>query len=147
MVFVNSKELMGRLRVAYPFDESGYFFDGKCGSLPSVQLSQRVGIERIIRVTLRFALRVEATRLVGFTDHLAGWRAVPNSRKFAGVEVVTSEFKSFAHQHVYFRNPRNYADNYYFSDTALSWFAVFCHEGDWHLFSRHRRALSDLSLA
>ena len=146
MKYLSKNSLSRRLNAELPFDRDGYFYDGACAELRSVSLSSRVGLGRLIRVTARYARQVDSESLIGFTDQLAGWRGVPRVRKHSPVEISVGELESFIRRHVHFRDPKDYADNYYFADEGLNWFAVFCHEGDWHLFSRQRSSLSKLSL-
>ena len=146
MRFLKEATVMQELRRLYPFDEHGYFYDGECASLKSVALSDRVGLDRMIRVTRRYATQVGSEDLVGFTDHIAGWKGVQQAKRFVPVQIAVSELAEFIDRHIHFRNPERYSDNYYFTAGDLKWFAVFCHEGDWHLFSRQRAALSRLSL-
>jgi len=144
--FLNEATVMRKLRRLYPFDNHGYFFDGECASLKSVTLSDRVGLDRMIRVTLRYARHAGLSELIGFNDRLVGWKGTRKPEKLAAVRLAPSELPDFIERHVYFRDPKRYSDNYYFTAEPLNWFAVFCHEGDWHLFSRQRAALSSLSL-
>ena len=146
MRFLNEQTVMRRVRAMYPFGKDGYFYDGKCGSLRSVRLSNRVGLKRILRVTLRYARHTGAEELIGFNDRIAGWRGVRKPKKFVPVQIAAEELAAFVERRIHFRDPEDYADNYYFTNEQLGWFAVFCHEGDWHLFSRQRSALSSLSL-
>jgi len=146
MRFLKEQAVMRRIRAMYPFDKDGYFYNGKCGSLKSISLSTRVGLERMIRVTVRYARQAGADDLIGFTDGLAGWRGTQKAKRFSPIEITVDELTAFVDRRLHFRDSDLYADNYYFTDSSLDWFAVFCHEGDWHLFSRRRLALSSLSL-
>ena len=146
MNYLQPNSLFRKLNDEFSFDRDGYFYNSKCSVLRSVWLSSRVGLDRLLRVTTRYARQVDSESLLVFTDHLAGWRGVSKGKKHFPVEISIDELGRFVNRHVHFRDPKGYADNYYFTDEHLSWFAVFCHEGDWHLFSRHRSVLSKLSL-
>ena len=132
MRYVRKAEFFARLRKRYPFD-SRYFYSGRVSRLPERRLSTRAGIDRLVRETLRVFTWPVPGAILAFNDGFAGWRGVPRRRRHDPLQLEPGfDLRAFLQEHVCFRDPDGYADNYYFTSPELKWFVVFCHEGDWH---------------
>ncbi|MBA3964136.1 MAG: hypothetical protein H0X40_19870 [Chthoniobacterales bacterium] len=74
--------------------------------------------------------------LFAFPDGLAGWRGAPKNHRHSPIALPDPESLSeVLREHIYFRDPKRYEDNYHVTDAAFCWIAVFCHHGDWHFFA------------
>jgi hypothetical protein len=140
MRFLRKPEFFAALQRSQPYDPECYFYMGRCSRLPEARLSERAGIDRLLRATRRvFSLAGPSPFIVAFNDQHAGWRGVPRNRKYSPLEVpATFDVEDFVRKHLFFRDPRNRADNYYFADPEFSWFVIFCHHGCWHVHGAKR---------
>jgi hypothetical protein len=137
MRYLPKNEFFRTLERRHPREAAGYFYNGHCGRLPERKLSGRASMARLVAETERLIALARPVAVLAFNDRLAGWRGLPRRRRHDPLR-LTADFDvgRFLQEHVFFRDPDRYADNYYFTDPGLEWFVVFCHEGDWHLFGR-----------
>jgi hypothetical protein len=147
MEFLRKAQVFDRLQALFPFSPSGYFYDGRCSALPERRLSARSSLQRLSRVTERLVALSSGAEILAFNDQISGWRDVPRARRFSPVALGTEcGVQEFIARHTDFRDSGGRTDNYYLTSRDFGWFAVFCHEGDWHLHGP-RRVVSELSLA
>ena len=135
MRFLKKSEVFGKLQRRFPFDTQGYFYDGRCSHLTELHLSGRASIKRLVRVTERQLASTRPEILLAFNDQIAGWRAVPRTRRFSPLALDPKlSIHDLIEDHMHFRDPEQYEDNYYLTTPALDWFINFCHRGDWHFY-------------
>lgn len=141
MQFVPSRPFFRALRSAYASKSEGYFWDA-LGALQEFVIGARVSRKRVEAAARTF---VATTRSKPpyfiFTDRLAGWADVPERwRKSPAAFQSLDDVVNAIRRHSHFRGGTAYADNYYLTDSAFTWFFVFCHHDDVHVILPPPRA-------
>jgi len=145
--FLKKSEFFAKLQRRFPFDTHGYFYDGRCSRFSERRLSERASVKRLVRVTERHIASSPPETLLAFNDQIAGWRAVPRTRRFSPLALEPAlSIQELVEGHMHFRDPERYEDNYYLTTPALEWFINFCHHGDWHFYGS-KAVVGRLSLA
>ena len=135
MEFLNRKLFFESLRAKYPKPGDSYFWDA-LEALRSFTLPARTARRKLEAATCELAgvLRLKKPVFV-FGDRIAGWSGPGVGRRHSPIRVARlEEALALVREHGHFRDKDGFIDNYYICDDSFSWFVVFCHENDWHLY-------------
>ena len=142
MKFLNRKLFFRSLRAKYRIPPSDQYLWDAFEGLRSFLLSARTSQRKLEAATrgLDGVLRVRTPVFV-FGDKIAGWSELGMRRQHSPIRVAgLEEALALIHEHGHFRDKRGFVDNYYICDSSFSWFVVFCHENDWHVFLTCRQS-------
>jgi hypothetical protein len=135
MDFLSRKTFFTLLKRRYSVPRDQYFWDALDG-LKAFGMPSRTSFRRLEAATLDLEKFLEIKGPVFlFADHIAGWAGLGERRRHSPLNVDDLKAAiAIIRQHAYFRDKDNFVDNYYICNSSFEWFAVFCHENDWHLF-------------
>jgi hypothetical protein len=139
MKFINKSEFWSQLKKHYPEYKGGWFYNclEDAFGCPSLDISNRAKLETLIKKTNSIPLILGSSYpLLAFPNGNAGWKNLSSSRSQSPISVSDeNELADLITKHIYFRDANRYEDNYHITNQEFEWFAVFCHHGDWHLFT------------
>lgn len=142
MEFFAQQALKETLKRRYRAPGRGYFWDA-LSHLGGYELHGRLSWRRLDAASVA-ALKLLGARppLVLFTDRIAGWRGVPERRRWSPIRFDSPEDALWAvRERSHFRDNTTYTDNYYLCDRTVRWFMVFCHHDGWHLWLPKKEAV------
>jgi hypothetical protein len=137
--FLKKRDFQDKLLERFPDHGDGWLYNCleehfQCGCYT---ISARAKLDTLVAKTLKVASTLSSRYpLVSFPNGCAGWRGVAKNRRQSPVELSSpQELSQLLREHIYFRDPKRYEDNYHITDDAFRWVVVFCHHGDWHFFA------------